>query len=90
MDVEDFLAAMQFGHQHESCCQLHSNTAQLREALRLKKAGMDLRFTPASAMAVVVGSRWGSPAMGLSCNVEHVIRTLCNIHNNNVIYTTIM
>jgi hypothetical protein len=48
MDVEDFLAAMQFGHQHESCCQLHSNTAQLREALRLKKAGMDLRFTPAS------------------------------------------
>ena len=48
MDVEDFLAAMQFGHQHESCCQLHSNTAQLREALRLKKVGMDLRFTPAS------------------------------------------
>ena len=68
MDVEDFLAAMQFGHQHESCCQLHSKTAQLREALRLKKAGMDLRFTPASAMAVVVGSRWGSPAMELFCS----------------------
>ena len=43
MDVEDFLAAMQFGHQHESCCQLHSKTAQLREALRLKKAGMSTK-----------------------------------------------